>query len=601
MSTGEDMSRSQEEHFLNLFWQSIHITIPILNEKELREYYNSLWTNTFSPIEAKRKPSALVDSILALCVQYGTASVKDVKADADIEGGNVSFAGRRLHRRSQQLLSSEYEAPTISTLQCLIYSALYLSNASMLDMGHQTLAVAIGVAHALGFHREAMDNSSAAQSSLRRRIWWTLFLLDTKACLELGRPYLIDTSDKTCDLPSGDPSEATDSGSSLSLAFADINWLAFHTQCIKLVVAVRSIHTSFYEKCSEVSTAYKGTDLYDNLDLLESCADHLLRSMKGLQDWVRNVPSALKNARKGTGEPLSTARLAIEFDPYIPLWLQRQRLLLELLFHNLAMSLHRPFIRFYPSSTGAFQISVDHGVSCLSHAIVSTSILHQVLTEGDILNGWQQAYQCQWDAALSILGFGLAHPVCPHSPSARGAIHTAIANFDMLAANNCSIATSAGAVTRNLLEKIDLFASGFRNKLTSSDQSSPSFQSGPPSQKSPVNSPSPVPQHLRASPQTQALQLPPFQVPYSWVQDRPAESDLTSMSSPSFRGPNNLSDTASSAPTNFSLDSFETLEEIALLPYQDPGPGDLEMWLDWGKAAQEQNDASQMFWNKDGR
>lgn len=589
MSTGEDMSRSQEESFLNLFWQSYHITIPILNEKEFREYYNSLWTNTFSPIEAKRQPSALVDSVLALCVQYGSAFV------IDIEGNDVSFAGRELHRRSQKLLSSEYKAPTISTLQCLIYSALYLSNASMLDIGHQTLAVAIGIAHALGVHHETMENSSAAQTSLRRRIWWTLFLLDSKTCLELGRPYLIDTSDMTCDLPSGDPSEATDSGSSLSLAFADINWLAFHTQCVKLIVTVKSIHTSFYEKCSEASTAHKGTDLYDNLDILESCADHLLQSMKGLQNWVRNVPIALKNPRKGTGEPFSTARSAIEFDPYVPLWLQSQRLLLELLYHNLTMSLHRPFIRFPSSSTPAFQISLDHSVSCLSHAIVTTSILHQVLTEGDILNGWQQAYQFQWDAALSILGFGLAHPLCPHSPSARGAIHTAIANFDTLAANHCALATSAGAVTRNILDKIDVFASGFRNKLTSSDHSSPPVQSGPPSRKSLASSP-PVPQHLRASSQTQALQSAPSQFTYSWMQDRPATSDLTSMSSPSLGGPNTLSATASSASTNFSLDMFGPLDGTELLPYKDLGPSDLEMLSDMG---QEHSDASQMFWNKD--
>lgn len=598
--TSEDLSRSQEEHFLNLFWQSYHITIPILNEKEFREYYNSLWTNAFSPTEAKRKPSALVDSILALCVQYGTAFVIDDKADADIEGDDVSFAGRGLHCRSQRLLSSEYEAPTISTLQCLIYSALYLSNASMLDVGHQTLAVAIGIAYALGIHHEAIDSSSDAQSSLRRRIWWTLFLLDSRGCLVLGRPYLIDASDMTCVLPSGDPSEATNSGSSLSLAFADINWLAFHTQCIKLMVTVRSIHTSFYEKCSEVSTAHKGTNLYGNLDLLESCADHLLRSMEGLQDWVRNVPNALKTPRKGTGEPFSTARSAIESDPYVPLWLQRQRLLLELLYHNLTMSLHRPFIRFPSSSIAAFQMSVDHSVSCLSHAIVTTSILHQVLTEGDILNGWQQAYQSQWDAALSILGFGLAHPVCPHSPSARRAIHTAIANFDMLAANNCSIATSAGAVTRNLLHKIDLFAGGFRNKLTSSDHSSPSFPSGPPPRKSPANSP-PVPQDFRASPQKQTLPLATSQVLYSWVQDRPATSDLTPMSLPSFGSPNNLSAPAPSASTNFSLDMFGTLEETALLPYQDLGPGDLEMWSNWGQAAQEYSDPSQMLWDNDGR
>lgn len=583
--TGEDMSRSQEEHFLNLFWQSYHITVPILNEKKFREYYNSLWTTSFSPIEAKRKPSALVDSILALCLQYGTAFVRTDEAKADIKGDDVSCAGRGLHRRSQNLLSNEYEMPTISTLQCLIYTALYLSNASMLHMGHQTLAVAVGIAHALGVHHEPIVKSSAAQSSLHRRIWWTLFLLDSKTCLELGRPYLIDTSDMTRALPSDDLLEARDSGSSLSLTFADINWLTFHTQCIKLIVTVRSIHTSFYEHCSEASASREGTDLFDNPEVLKSCADHLLRSMKGLQGWVRNVPDALKNPRKGTGEPFSTSRSAIDLDPYAPLWLQRQRLLLELLYHNLTMSLHRPFIRFGSGSNAASQISVDHSVSCLSHAIITTNILHQVLTEVDILNGWQQAYQSQWDAALSILGFGLAHPVCPHSPSARRAIHAALANFATLAANNCSIATLTGAVTRNLLGKIDLYASGFRSKITSSDHTPPSFHSPR------------IPQQLRASPQHQALQLTPSKVPSSPLQNRPARS----MSSPSFGGLNSLSAPAYPASTDFSLDAFGALEGTTLLPYQDLGPSGLEMWSNWGQVTQEHNDASQMSWNMDFR
>ena len=590
MSTGEEMSRSQEEQFLNLFWQSYHITIPILNEKHFKEYYNSLWTKTFSPLDAKRRPSALVDSILALCLQYSTSFLVADKTSANIEDeDDVSLASRELYRRSQKLLSSEYEAPTISTLQCLIYSVQYLSNASLLNSARQILAVAIGIAHALGVQHEAIDNSSAAQSSLRGRIWWTLFLLDSKICLEIGRPYLIEASNMTRDLPSGDPSEATDFGSSLSLAFADINWLAFHTQCIKLIVMVRTIHNSFYEKCSEVCFAHKVMNLDDNIDLMELCAGHLLQSMGGLQDWVRNVPSALKNPRKGTGEPFSTARSAIELDPYVPLWLQRQRLLLELSYHNLTMSLHRPFIRFPSSSVAMFQTSVDPSVSCLSHAIITTSILNQVLTEGDILNGWQQAYQFQWDAALSILGFGLAHPVCPQSPSARRSIHTAISNLDTLAVNKFSIASNFGAVTRNILDKIDLFASDFRNKPTSSDPSSFSFQSRPPSRNTSVNSP-PVPDHLRTSQEKQTLQLATSKDSNFWVQDRPATSDLLPMSSLS---PGSLiSPPASSASTNFSLDMYGTFEETRMLPYQDLGPRDLEMWSDWGQAAQEHNETS---------
>ena len=584
LSTSEDMTRCQEEQFLHLFWQTYHITFPILNEKEFREHYNSLWTDAFSPIGTKRKPSALVDSMLALCLQHSTAYLTRDEADANIKEDDVNFAGRELHRRSQNLLLNEYEVPTISTLQCLIYTALYLSNASMLHMEHQILATAVGIARTLGVHHEPMVNSSTAQSSLRRRIWWTLFLLDSKACLELGRPHLINTSDMTCTLPSDDLLEAADFGSSLSLTFADINWLTFHTQSVKLIVIVRSIQTSFYEHCSEVSASHEETDLYDNPEILESCADHLLRSMKGLQDWIRDVPVALKIPRKGTGEPFSTSRSVVDLDPYVPLWLQRQRLLLELLYHNLTMSLRRPFTRFTPASNAAFQISVDHSVSCLNHAIITTDILHQVLTEVDILNGWQQAYQSQWDAALSMLGFGLAHPVCPHSPSARRAVHTAMANFATLANNNSSIAALAGAVTRNLLGKIDLHAIGFRKKSTSSDHSPPSFLSPR------------VSQHLRASPQTQGLQITSPQAPFPPLQNRSA----ITMSSPSFEGINNFPTApAFSTSTDFSMDTFGAFEGITLPPYQDMGPSGMKMGPNWGQAAQEHNDASQMLWNMD--
>lgn len=604
--TGEDLSRSQEEYFLNLFWLSYHFTIPILNEKDFREYYNTLWADCSSSLGSIRKPSALVDVILALCVQYGSAFMPRGETVVDIDSNDLSTDGRWLYRRSQILLTSERDTPTISTLQCHIYSAMYLINASFSNLAHKALAVAIQTAHALGLHHEAPNDSSSAEVALRRRMWWTLCLLDSKACIELGRPYLIHISDMTCSLPSDDEPESTNSGSNSTLVFADISWLSFHTQCVKLIITVRAIHTAFYEKCSEIITSYEDKDLYDDPELLESCAAHLLQSMKALQTWVRSVPITLQNPRKGTGEPFSTARSPIEIDPYIPLWLQRQRLLLELLYHNLAMFLYRPFIRFPPGSTALYPISAGHSVLCLNHAAATTQIVHQVLTEADVLNGWHQTYRLQWDAALSILGFKLAHPMCPHAPSARRAIHMAIASFDIFAASNMAGAASAATLTRSLLEKVELLARGFRGSLRPSSNTSTPLSQTSCSRQPPITPP-PVPHTPQSS---QYGQVPQPAAPHALFPMVPnsaiAMSDQASLASSFspetsfFEGLNTLPAAASSIAIDFPADMYGVFDEAAQLEGQALGAAGMEPWTNWGQGVWEGNNGvGPGYWGMD--
>lgn len=583
---GKDMSRSQEEYYLNLFWLSYHFIIPILNEKGFREYYHTLWANCPSSVKSIRKPSALVDIMLALCMQYGTALLPRNEAVVDVDSDGSSIAGRWLYHRSQRLLSCEHEISTISTLQCHIYSVIYLINASFSNMAHKALAVAIQTAHALGLHHEAPNDPPAAEQKLRRRIWWTLCLLDSQACIELGRPHLIHISEMACSLlPSDDQVESKNSGNHSISTFGDISWLTFHTQCVKLIVTVRAIYTAFYEKCSELITSYEGKDPYDDPELLESCAAHLLQSMKALQTWVRNVPKSLQTPRKGAGEPFSTTRSSIELDPYIPFWLQRQRLLLELLYHNLAMSLYRLFIRFPPGSTALCPISAGHSVLCLGHASTTTYIIHQALTEADVLNGWHQAYRLQWDAALSILGFNLANPMCPHAPSARKAIHTAVANLDIFAAGNLASAASAATLMRGLLEKMELLARGLHDNLKpSSNTTTPTSQTLRAALPS-----SPYPP--QSSQYGQALQPASQPTMFPTVQNSATGMpDPASMVSSFFKGLDTLPGAAPLIACDFPAEMFSYFnEETTQLKVQALDAARFESWMNWQPGGGEGN------------
>ena len=466
------LPRAQEEYIINLFWQSYHCTIPILAEADFGEHYESLWIDRAPNWHRSRRSSALVDIVLAICMQYGTGLwtpyEKSKSLKTDVDDNDASIAGRFFYSRCQKLLSHSLEAPSVANLQCHIFSVIYLCNASFLNMAHTTLAVAVCTAHMLGIHHEPHKGVSRAEQGLRKRIWWTLCLMDSYLSMALGRPYLAQASNTICSLPDDDQEQATPIGTQLKSNVEGISWLSFHVQSIKLTLAVRAVHSAFQEKCLELVDFNNGDDIYDDRRTLDILASFLGEKMSMVHNWVHSVPAALKNLRKGTGDPFSTQRPVLDIDLYIPLWLQRQRIILELLYHDFAMRLLRPFIRFPPIATSPNPLSPlsdSHSIACLNHAIAITFINYQGLSETNILNGWHQAYQFQWDATLCILGFVLGNPVCPATPSARKAIQTAIAVFDIFGSNLAS-AASAATITRDVNTQANQLMDRLRNSLT---------------------------------------------------------------------------------------------------------------------------------------
>lgn len=91
------------------------------------------------------------------------------------------------------------------------------------------------------------------------------------------------------------------------------------------MLSVRALFVAFANKCGDVVASNSG--------------------MGVLRSWESQVPDGIKTKRKG-GVALSTHRATLDIELYAPLWLQRQRLMFELLYHNLALNLYRPFLCF---------------------------------------------------------------------------------------------------------------------------------------------------------------------------------------------------------------------------------------------------------------
>lgn len=475
-TAADTLTATQEDYFLDLFWQSYHCVLQIIDEVDFKEHYKSLWVVP----GRSRKPSALVDIVLALCMQYGVAFVPRsgpvTQTQVDVDGNDATIAGRWLYRRSQTLLSAELESPSIMTLQCHILAVYYLCNASFQNMAHSTLAVAVRTAQILGLHLEPPESMPRKTKELRKRLWWTLFTVESKTCMKLGRPLSAQISEATCSLPADDHELALLSGSSFASSEDNVTWHTYNLQNTKLILAARTVYVAFHDRCAEVLAATNGTTLYSDAQALETCAHFLSTGMECLHSWRHGVPNGLKTKRRDPGEPLSTDKSLLDLELYAPMWLQRQRLLLELLYHNLAMNLHRPFVCFSTVPSSSLQLAHGHGIACVEHAMAITQIMHQMLTEGDTLRGWHEAFQWQWNATLSLIGYILAYPLAPSTPSARQAIDSAIDVFETFG-RNFAIAASAANVTRDLVAKADflIFRASGNGIVTPASPSSSDF------------------------------------------------------------------------------------------------------------------------------
>ena len=439
ITTGENLTSTQEEYFLSLFWQSYYTSYPILDELEFKKYYRSLWATP----DGKRKPSALADIVIAVCMQYGMARLPSVErglqatSRANVSNTDATIAGRWYYRRCQTLLSAELESPIISTLQCHILCSIYLCCASFQNMADSTCGLAVRTAYMLGLHLEPPQSMPRRERETRKRLWWTLYALETKMSMKLGRPFLLHDSSTTCSLPADDREIATLVGSSFAPLGENVTWLTWNLHYTKLILAARTAYTIFYNGAPDTFNT-------SNYQLIT----------EPLEDWLKDIPGAIKTQRQGNGVPFSTDQSALQIEQFAPLWLQRQRLLLELMYHNLCINLYRPSVSL-TSPTAQTSLADGMAMKCAAHAMALTHMMHQVLTSTSILAGWLEAFQWQWNAAMTLVGIVLAYPHDDSTGAARSTIDLSVAVLENFG-NSFAVAAGAANILGELCAKVDM-------------------------------------------------------------------------------------------------------------------------------------------------
>ncbi|KAF4450473.1 hypothetical protein F53441_6472 [Fusarium austroafricanum] len=436
----------QEGYFINLYWETYHTSLyAVLDEASFKAYNQSLYVDV--PPGAPRKPSVLVDIIVATCMQYRTSSIPCGQQGSIVEDNDATMAGRWYYRRAQALLACEVESPSLSTLQCHLLCAMYVCGGSFHNMADSICALAVRTAYMLGLHLNPPASMPRRERELRKRLWWSVFELDSKVGMKLGRPFLIRDSYVMPDLPSDTLEAAIDSGSAYAPIGDNTTWLSFNLQRVKLYQAARALNLDFYSHELKVA---EGDSVYDDPITMEDLANVWGPQTTALGEWVNQVPRSLMTSRKD-GRAFSVYRSPLEIEQFAPVWLQRQRLHLELEYHHLCIGLHRPFLSFSAQQGSA---AVSMASKCALHAIEISHIIHQVLSTTSILNGWHEAFQWQWSASMTLVGFAVANPQHSITPAVRSAIKDAVSVLDIFA-RSFDAASKAAVIVRTLHTNIE--------------------------------------------------------------------------------------------------------------------------------------------------
>ncbi|KAE8151464.1 fungal-specific transcription factor domain-containing protein [Aspergillus avenaceus] len=166
-----------ESELLDAYFTYFQPFVPMLDEQSFRETYHTGYRKDDRWI-------ALLNVVFAL---------GSIAACPSEDMTHTIYAQRCKSFLNLESLGSSH----VETIQALgLLGGHYLHYVSQPNLAYSLMGAALRMAAALGLHKEfadAQDGSykqTVASTDLKRRVWWSLFCLDTWGCMTLGRPSM---------------------------------------------------------------------------------------------------------------------------------------------------------------------------------------------------------------------------------------------------------------------------------------------------------------------------------------------------------------------------------------------------------------------------
>jgi hypothetical protein len=113
-----------------------------------------------------------------------------------------SYRAAELVEASRKLMDPWNNDYVLDHARALVLIAMFLNEMNLKSEAWKLIGNAVKVAQDLGLYTES-GPLPVIEGEMRRRVWWTIYILDRSMAVELGRPVLIDDADCDVSLPAG--------------------------------------------------------------------------------------------------------------------------------------------------------------------------------------------------------------------------------------------------------------------------------------------------------------------------------------------------------------------------------------------------------------
>lgn len=164
------ITRAFVDSLVDLYFAYYHPTFPIIHEPTFRQYYETL----------NERPKGTWHMLANLVAALGSFVSTDSADETDM---------RLFNAVKSQLTIECLEAGNLGLVQAFAMSANYLQKRNKPNSGYNYGGVALRLAISLGLHKEFRSwHATPLQKEIRRRVWWSLCVLDVGATVTYGRP-----------------------------------------------------------------------------------------------------------------------------------------------------------------------------------------------------------------------------------------------------------------------------------------------------------------------------------------------------------------------------------------------------------------------------
>ncbi|GJJ76183.1 hypothetical protein EMPS_08542 [Entomortierella parvispora] len=171
------------DHLLKVHFRSVHPVLPMLHFKTLSDQIH----RNESP------PYHLIFAVLGLSSRFSDNPVfRTPQPGADMPPSAIFY------ERAKHFVKEEYDNSQLATVQALLLIAIQQMGFCESQRAWLCVGVAIRMAQDLGLNKEISGQEQARnrlQSEMKKRTWWSIYVIERLLCAGLNRPLAITQKD----------------------------------------------------------------------------------------------------------------------------------------------------------------------------------------------------------------------------------------------------------------------------------------------------------------------------------------------------------------------------------------------------------------------